>query len=92
MVKLDRFSFIQPKSGGTSDGYVSLWDVGYPTLPSYDGVNPKNLLRLYPDYGDVYNIAWSGANRWLLAGTAAGLVGWNIDDDSVLKNKTGTYR
>ena len=33
----------------------------------------------------MYNIAWSGANRWLLAGTAAGLVGWNINDDKVKK-------
>ena len=41
------------------------------------------LLRLFPDYGDVYNIAWTGDNRWLLAGTAAGLVGWNIDDEKV---------
>jgi len=54
-------------------------------LPSYDGVNPQQLLKLFPDYGDVYNIAWSGENRWLLAGTAAGLVGWNIDDDKVKK-------
>ena len=33
----------------------------------------------------MYNIAWSGANRWLLAGTAAGLVGWNVDDGKVKK-------
>ena len=43
------------------------------------------LFQLFPDYGDVYNIAWSGENRWLLAGTAAGLVGWNINDDKVKK-------
>ena len=42
-------------------------------------------FKLFPDYGDVYNIAWSGENRWLLAGTAAGLVGWNINDDKVKK-------
>ena len=42
-------------------------------------------FQLFPDYGDVYNIAWSGANRWLLAGTAAGLVGWNVDDGKVKK-------
>ncbi len=63
---------------------MALWDVGTPTMPAYDGVNPKQLLRLYPDYGDVYNIAWTGDNRWLLAGTAAGLVGWEIEDDKVL--------
>lgn len=76
---------------GTSDGYVALWDVGHPTLPSYDGVNPTQLLRLFPDYGDVYNIAWTGANRWLLAGTAAGLVGWNIDDDKITESKNSEY-
>ena len=47
--------------------------------------NTYKLFQLFPDYGDVYNIAWSGENRWLLAGTAAGLVGWNIDDDKVKK-------
>jgi hypothetical protein len=27
----------------------------------------------------VYNIAWSGhESNWLLAGTAAGLVGWKV--------------
>jgi len=72
---------------GTSDGIVSLWDIGQPTLPSYDGVSPKQLLKLFPDYGDVYNITWSGSNRWLLAGTAAGLVGWNIEDDKVMEDK-----
>jgi len=72
---------------GTSDGIVSLWDIGQPTLPSYDGVSPKQLMKLFPDYGDVYNITWSGANRWLLAGTAAGLVGWNIEDEKVLQEK-----
>jgi hypothetical protein len=39
----------------------------------------------------VYNIAWTGANRWLLAGTAAGLVGWHIDDKAVIE-KNGQYR
>lgn len=59
-----------------------------PTLPNYEGVNPTQLLKRFPDYGDVYNIAWSGDNRWLLAGTAAGLVGWNIEDDKVLDKET----
>jgi len=68
---------------GTSDGVVSLWDTGKPSLPTYDGVNVQMLVKLFPDYGDVYNIAWSGSNRWLLAGTAAGLVGWNIEDNKV---------
>ena len=68
---------------GTSDGVVSLWDTGKPNLPTYDGVDVQMLVKLFPDYGDVYNIAWSGSNRWLLAGTAAGLVGWNIEDNKV---------
>ena len=69
---------------GTNDGVVSLWDVGTPSLPTYDGVNPRQLLKLFPDYGDVYNIAWSGhQSNWLLAGTAAGLVGWNVEAKKV---------
>eukprot|EP00088_Acartia_fossae_P042856 TRINITY_DN4510_c0_g1_i13.p1 TRINITY_DN4510_c0_g1~~TRINITY_DN4510_c0_g1_i13.p1 ORF type:complete len:434 (+),score=129.81 TRINITY_DN4510_c0_g1_i13:47-1348(+) len=69
---------------GTNDGYVSLFDVGVPTLPTYEGVAPKQLLKLYPDYGDVYNLAWSGhESKWLFAGTAAGLVGWNIEEEKV---------
>ena len=73
--------------GGTSDGAMTLWDIGVPTLPSYEGVNPQLLLKRFPDYGEIYNIAWTGSNRWLLAGTAAGLVGWNIDDDKVISAK-----
>jgi len=77
---------------GTNDGVVSLWDVGTPQLPSYDGVNPKQLLKLFPDYGDVYNIAWSGNDMaWLLAGTAAGLVGWNIEAKKV-REQGSKYR
>lgn len=72
---------------GTSDGMITLWDIGLPTLPSYDNVNPTKLLKLFPDYGDVYNIAWTGSNRWLLAGTAAGLVGYHIEDDKVEKQR-----
>ena len=53
---------------------------------------PRQLLRLYPDYGDVYNIAWTGDNRWLLAGTAAGLVGWNIDDEKVANSASKEYK
>jgi len=77
---------------GTNDGHVSLFDIGTPSLPTYDGVNPQQLLRLFPDYGDVYNIAWSGMHsKWLLAGTAAGLVGWRIEADK-LKSDNAKYR
>ena len=75
---------------GTEDGMITLWDIGLPTLPSYDNVNPTKLLKLFPDYGDVYNIAWTGSNRWLLAGTAAGLVGYHIEDAEVEKTE-GEY-
>lgn len=69
---------------GTNDGYVSLFDVGVPSLPTYEGVTPQQLLKLFPDYGDVYNLAWSGhESNWLFAGTAAGLVGWKIEEEKV---------
>jgi hypothetical protein len=89
--KFDRLLF----AGGTSDGVISAWDIGLPSLPSYDGVNPTKILRLFPDYGDVYNVAWTGDNRWLLAGTAAGLVGYHIDDDKIeakIKDSAADYR
>ncbi len=61
--------------------------MGTPSLPTYDGVSPRQLLRLFPDYGDVFNIAWTGDNGWLLAGAHAGLVGWEIEDDKVLEDR-----
>jgi hypothetical protein len=40
----------------------------------------------------VYNIAWSGhQSNWLLAGTAAGLVGWNVEAAKV-KEQGSKYR
>ena len=40
----------------------------------------------------MYNIAWSGLqSNWLLAGTAAGLVGWNVESDKV-KAEGSKYR
>ena len=36
---------------GTNDGVVSLWDVGTPSLPTYDGVNPSMLLKVRPESG-----------------------------------------
>ena len=72
----------------TSDGVVSLWDVGIPTLPTYEGCVHNILLKLSPDYGDIYNIAWSGhESKWLLAGSAAGLVGWNIEVEEVMTGR-----
>jgi hypothetical protein len=60
-------------------------------LPSYTGIDPTQLLRLNPDFGEVYNIAWTGESRWLLAGTVSGLVGWRIDDEKVGELKPGDY-
>jgi len=77
---------------GTDDGLVTLWDVGTPTLPSYDDINPCLLMKLFPDYGHIYCVVWSGhESKWLLAGTAAGLVGWRLDTDSI-KKTPGKYR
>ena len=42
------------------------------------------VLRPYIELGDVYNLAWSGhESNWLFAGTAAGLVGWKIEEEKV---------
>jgi len=77
---------------GTKDGVVSLWDIGTPILPRFEGVSPKQLLKLLPDYGDVYNIAWSGNEmNWLLAGMGAGLVGWHIDVKKI-KEDSSKYK
>ena len=43
---------------GTSDGVVSLWDTGKPSLPTYDGVNVQMLVKLFPDYGKKFEIFW----------------------------------
>ena len=67
---------------GTEDGMITLWDIGPTTLLQYD-VSPTSLLKLFPGFGAVYNIAWTGKNGWLLAGCAAGLVGYQIEDKKV---------
>ncbi len=71
--------------GGASDGFVYLWDIDVPTLPMYNGVFPRLLLRLNPSGGEVSCVVWTGNNHWLMASTRKkGLVAWNIDDDNVL--------
>ena len=47
--------------GGTSDGVVSLWDIGqHISLPSYDGVNPQQLLKVIHLIKQVYYRISSG--------------------------------
>ena len=72
----------------TNDGVVTMWDVGIPNLPDYNGCGHKILMKINPNYGDIYNIVWSGHDsNWLLAGSAAGLLGWNVETDKVKKQR-----
>ena len=49
-------------------------------------------MKLSPNLGPVYNIAWSGhESNWLLAGTKEGLVGWNVEAEKV-KEQRRKYR
>ena len=34
-------------------GLVDIVQLGFPSLPTYDGVNPSMLLKLFPDYGEL---------------------------------------
>ena len=34
-------------------GLVNIVQFGFPSLPTYDGVNPSMLLKLFPDYGEL---------------------------------------
>ena len=73
----------------TNDGVVTMWDVGIPNLPYYNGCEHKILIKMNPDYGDIYNIVWSGhESNWLLAGCAAGLVGWNVKVDEIKEQRS----
>ena len=67
---------------GTEDGMITLWDIE-PTVFKYNDVKPTSLLKLFPSFGPIYNIAWTGKNGWLLAGCAAGLVGYHIEDEKI---------
>ena len=73
----------------TNDGVVTMWDVETPNLPDYNGCGHKLLMEISPNYGDIYNIVWSGHDsNWLLAGSAAGLLGWNVETDKVKKQRS----
>ena len=32
---------------------VNIVQLRFPSLPTYDGVNPSMLLKLFPDYGEL---------------------------------------
>ena len=34
-------------------GPVNIVQFGFSSLPTYDGVNPSMLLKLFPDYGEL---------------------------------------
>ena len=34
-------------------GLVNIVQFGFYSLPTYDGVNPSMLLKLFPDYGEL---------------------------------------
>ena len=34
-------------------GLVNIVQFGFSSLPTYDGVNPSMLLKLFPDYGEL---------------------------------------
>ena len=73
----------------TNDGVVTMWDVGIPNLPYFNGCGHKLLIKINPNYGDIYNIVWSGHDsNWLLAGSSAGLLGWNVETDKVKKQRS----
>lgn len=65
----------------TKDSVATLWDIGAPSPPDYGASrSPQQLLRLTADTSpDLYALAWVPDTRWLLAGTAEGLVGWRVE-------------
>ncbi|MCL4130163.1 UNVERIFIED_CONTAM: hypothetical protein GTU68_051455 [Idotea baltica] len=75
---------------GHNDGHIQLWDVGVPSLPSYD-VTPVHLIKIPPVGGDVYNLAFSQTNDVLIAGCEQGLYFWKVDIEKVEKNHKLDY-
>jgi len=71
---------------GLANGAIYLYDIGSNlVLPEYSGVEPRELLKLEPHLGEIYNIIWTGnESQWLMAGSKSGMVGWQIDEAKVL--------
>ena len=44
-------------------GLVNIVQFGFSSLPTYDGVNPSMLLKLFPDYGEL-EIEPKSVLRW----------------------------
>lgn len=68
-----------------SNKYVIIWDIGNPSLPNYDGVNPKNLFTFKTE--DKMQNQAAFTNDWLLVASSQGVLGWNIDVEKV-ENQT----
>ncbi|XP_071536280.1 leucine-rich repeat and WD repeat-containing protein 1-like isoform X2 [Panulirus ornatus] len=63
---------------GHEDGQIQLWDVGIPSLPSYE-TTPVHLMTIPAVARDVYNLTFSCTHDLLIAGCDGGLFGWSID-------------
>jgi len=74
----------------TSDGHVTVWEVGGVTPPMYQRPSNTKLLKLHTTKG-IYTMKWVSAPQWLLLGTDRGLVGWHLDKlGQSAVTKTGT--
>lgn len=72
--------------GGHEDGQIQLWDVGIPSLPSYE-TTPVHLMTIPPVARDVYNLAYSHSQDLLIGGCDGGLHAWKIDMQKIENNE-----
>ncbi|XP_037783932.1 leucine-rich repeat and WD repeat-containing protein 1-like [Penaeus monodon] len=71
---------------GHEDGQIQLWDVGIPSLPSYE-TTPVHLMTIPPVARDVYNLAYSHSQDLLIGGCDGGLHAWKIDMQKIENNE-----
>lgn len=71
---------------GHEDGQIQLWDIGIPSLPSYE-TTPVHLLTMPNVARDVYNMAFSSTHDLLIAGCDGGLYAWKIDMKRIEDNE-----